>query len=434
MGNVTAKAALAPFAHDWVGGDIDGLAQLAGTLYGYGPQITDVAAVLSTQVRQVVGAAGWDGKAASAFTAAWERDSRTAQAVGQAADQVADVVGGLAVVLSQLEARLEQAAAEASAHGVPIGPDGGPPQVCYPGTGGPGQAAAQQWLTEYQRFYQWCMQAAQAARKQAAETLAAMARQIVSSASNRPADIIGSVGTDMDLLYDLLAGDSGPREEDLINAIMKAGYGSGSHTSLGREDDPAAEPGDADPDFGSIGVIDDLAGALSTILNTYEDVHYYHKPLLESLGVESLASEAGAMVPQLPKIISFLAAVDGEPEGEAGGEATGVEVGAEAAEAGVDASDPLALAGVVVDDQIHNAFIEPWGADVREHGVVMGYVDGNANVLKNTVKDLEGNVTEAVEVSLLPEAIEHPKAIGDEVDRIKHAWDDPERALPGGIP
>jgi hypothetical protein len=71
----------------------------------------------------VVGAAGWTGTAASAFTVAWERDSKTAQAVGLAADQVAGIVGWLAVRLSQIEAGLEQAADDASAHGVAIGPD-----------------------------------------------------------------------------------------------------------------------------------------------------------------------------------------------------------------------------------------------------------------------------------------------------------------------
>src|ERR1700733_8156251 len=94
MGTTVTSVALAPFAHDWIGGDIDGLAELAGTLYGYAPQVTSVATALNTQVRRVVDAAGWQGHAASAFTAAWQRDSVTAQAVGLAARQVAGVGGG----------------------------------------------------------------------------------------------------------------------------------------------------------------------------------------------------------------------------------------------------------------------------------------------------------------------------------------------------
>jgi hypothetical protein len=41
-----------------VGGDIDGLAQLADTLYAYCPQVSDVAATLSGHVERVVGAMG----------------------------------------------------------------------------------------------------------------------------------------------------------------------------------------------------------------------------------------------------------------------------------------------------------------------------------------------------------------------------------------
>jgi uncharacterized protein YukE len=413
MGIVMGQPALAPFAHDWVGGDIEGLAQLASTLNGYGPQVTDVAAALNAQVQQVVGAAGWEGTAASAFTAAWERDSLTADALGVAAGQMAGIIGWMAVALSQIEARLEQGADQASAHGVLIGPDGAPAEVCYAGTGG--QAAAQQWVSDYQGFYAACRRGAQAVRSNAAETLGVIVRQIVSTESNRPADVGGSLATVYGLLYDLLAGDSGPQEEELINSILKAWYGSGSHTALGREDDPAPDAGDADPDFGSVGLIDDLAGLMGTILNSYEDVHYYHEPLLESLGVESLATEAGTAVPVLPKLISVLAAGQA-----ADGEAAGAEEGVEGAEAGFDASDPLTLAGVVLNDDIHNAYIEhtQWGPDVQEHGVVLGalYAYEDAAEL-STFKDLEGNVTQSVklnsEVSPGDVAIADPKAIGE---------------------
>jgi hypothetical protein len=424
MGIAIGKTALAPFARDWVGGDIDGLAQLADTLNGYGPQVTGVAAALSAQVQQVVGAAGWQGNAASAFTAAWERDSLTAQAVRQTADQVAGVVGWLAAALSQFEAWLEQAAAEASTHGVSIGPDGEPRQVRYPGTLGPGQAAAQQWLSDYQRSYQWCMQAARAARKQAAGALAGMARQIVDSAGNRLPDIAGDGITTSDLLADLLLGESAPQMGDVIEAIQKAWYGSGSHTPLGT-DDPAAEPDDGD--LGSFGVIDVLAGTLGTIINTYDDVHYYHKPLLESLYVESFGSEAALVLPALPKLMSALKtaeAIDGAVQGEetTGGETTGGEVATEG-EAVADGLDPLALAGLALNDDIHNAFIEPWSADVHEHGVVMGLIDGYENATEvNTFKELEGNVTGAVELnsklSVADVAIEDPKAIGKAIKQI----------------
>src|ERR1700689_1016700 len=68
-------APLAPFAYDWVGGDIHGLAALAGTLYGYVPRIEDVISALDRKVSQIVGDAGWQGTAASAFTRNWEQIS-----------------------------------------------------------------------------------------------------------------------------------------------------------------------------------------------------------------------------------------------------------------------------------------------------------------------------------------------------------------------
>jgi uncharacterized protein YukE len=432
MGIVTGKVTLAPFAHDWVGGDIDGLAQLASTLYGYRPEITDVAAALDAQVQQVAGAAGWQGKAASAFTAAWQRDSRAAQVVGRIADQVAATVGWLAMALSQIEAALEQAADEASAHGVPIGADGAPPQACYAGTGGPAQAAAQQWLSDYQVFYAACLRAAQAARQQAATALGAMTRQIVDSASSKLADTLGSVNTVGDLIYDLLSGSNG---QELSKAIQKAWYGSGAHTPISK-DDP--EPDDGDGDGGVVGLIDELSATIGALLNTYTDVHQYHKPLLESLLVESLGAEAGLRLPQLPKLISLLASGE-TAEGEAGGE--GGEAGEAVAggEAAIDGIDPLALAGVVLNDDIHNAFIEPWGTDVHDHGVVVGVFDGYENVTEfKMFADLKDQATTAADlnskVSLADLAIDHPKAIGDEIDRIERAWDDPERALPGGLP
>ena len=40
-------ASLAPFAEDWVGGDIGGLQALAAELYGFVPEITGITAARS---------------------------------------------------------------------------------------------------------------------------------------------------------------------------------------------------------------------------------------------------------------------------------------------------------------------------------------------------------------------------------------------------
>lgn len=170
---------LAPFAHDWVGGNINGLAALAGTLYGYVPKMDAVADALDGQVRQLVNATGWQGQAASSFTAAWSKDSQSARALGLATDQVGGIVDWLAVNLSTLEAELEAAANAAAAHGVTIGPDGMPPEVCFGPPANAKEEEMQEWATWYQRFYGDIMDQAQQARSTAAGALAATGRQIV---------------------------------------------------------------------------------------------------------------------------------------------------------------------------------------------------------------------------------------------------------------
>jgi uncharacterized protein YukE len=208
---------LAPFAHDWVGGDIDGLSALAGTLYGYVPKMDSVADALDAQVRQLVGTAGWKGEAAAAFTTAWSRDSMTARALGLATDQVGGIVDWLAVSLSMLESELEITAAEAAAHGVAIGPNGMPPEVCFGPPTNAKEAEMQEWATFYQKYYQEVMDQAQQTRSTAASALATTGRQIVGAHSSTNGSVrhvadgggggmsVGDDVTAMDLLGDLMA-------------------------------------------------------------------------------------------------------------------------------------------------------------------------------------------------------------------------------------
>src|SRR3984885_1488506 len=125
---------LAPFSYDWVGGDISGLAALAGTLYGYAPKMDAVADALDGQVGQLVNGAGWQGAAASSFKASWSKDSQTSRALGLATDQVGQIVDWLAVSLSMLESELEMAASAAKQHGVTIGANGAPSVFIGPTT------------------------------------------------------------------------------------------------------------------------------------------------------------------------------------------------------------------------------------------------------------------------------------------------------------
>jgi uncharacterized protein YukE len=423
MGTTVASVALAPFAHDWIGGDIDGLAELAGALYGYAPQVTSVATALNSQVRRVVDAAGWQGHAASAFTAAWQRDSVAAQAVGLAADQVAGIVGWLAVTLSQIEAGLETAAAQAAVHGVPVGGQGQPPQVCYATPGGAGQAAAQQWLAAYQSYYEQSMQAARGARGLAAGTLAAAVKQITGTASTEPAHLAGDGATVADLLGDLLATPSAARRQDArelaeiekevaniktegrsaedvlsdidssmrkldaidsaeieakagetalgkladvrvgeaVDRAMSALRGGGAHVKVAEPDADGGLLGRITDVGRDIPVLDVLAASLGTVLGTYQDTHAAQP---QSLGV-ALPEEAGANFGGLA-VAAGVAEIAGGPAGIA--------------------------VGTLLPDDIDNTLHEPWSADIHENGWAKGLVVANGNIAENNAKDVVGTL------------------------------------------
>jgi uncharacterized protein YukE len=206
---------LAPFSYNWVGGNIRGLAALAGTLYGYAPKMDAVADALDGQVGQLVNGAGWQGAAASSFKASWSKDSQTSRALGLATDQVGQIVDWLAVSLSMLESELEMAASAAEQHGVTIGANGAPEVFVGPTTSTT-EKEAQEWGNWYQQYYTDVMQQAQQARSTAAGALAQTGEQIVapqtSGTKSAPADAGGPQGmnpgddiTVGDLLGDLVA-------------------------------------------------------------------------------------------------------------------------------------------------------------------------------------------------------------------------------------
>jgi uncharacterized protein YukE len=195
-----ALAPLAPFAHEWVGGDIHGLAAFAGTLYGYVPKIEDVITALNKKVSLIVGDAGWQGAAAAAFTGNWEKVSAETNAIGLVIVQTGSIVDQLAADLSKIENSLESAADLAAAHGVQIGGSGQPPMVCY------GNKSQEDWRLGYDSFYQQCMAAAENARVQAAGALHNVFAAITSGkpSSGDVGTKVGESSTVADYLADLL--------------------------------------------------------------------------------------------------------------------------------------------------------------------------------------------------------------------------------------
>lgn len=81
---MTGAKSLSPFSYDWVGGDIWGLQRLEDECGRVAARLTDIDRALSRQVASVVGAGGWTGRAADAFTSAWDSDSKAGAQLAEA--------------------------------------------------------------------------------------------------------------------------------------------------------------------------------------------------------------------------------------------------------------------------------------------------------------------------------------------------------------
>jgi uncharacterized protein YukE len=423
----TFRTPLAAFAHNWIGGNIDGLAQLADTLYGYASPITNVASTLDSQVRQVVDAAGWRGSAAGAFTASWGRDSATARAVGLLSDQIGGIVGQLAVKLSQTEAALEQAADEAIAHGVPVGANGVPPQVCYAGTAG--HATAQQWLSAYQQFYTACLQAAHNAREIAAGALAATVRQITYDPKGLGGRLQGDAVTAADMLGDLLAqpsanardkrADLAEIDDEMAKLSKSIGQPGSDRPYLNDLDETLNKLDDADAALTKAKAGENMLTKLADF--RVGDAVQQAMKTLQAGGAHAKAGDGGVPegVPEVPEgdgealgslakladgledipVIDVGAAAAGtlvsayydHKQGQSIAEALSLEgvsnFGGLGAAAAIGGPEGL-MAGVFLPDAIHNTLTIP-SAEIQQHGDVVGLVLGQGDLdIKNATDAL----------------------------------------------
>jgi hypothetical protein len=445
MSGPTGPSALAPFADDWVGGDIHGLSAFAGTMYRYVPGVNDVTTALDKQVVGIVGAARWTGSAASAFESAWEKDAHAAQALGVAIKEAGEIVDNLAVELSKVENALEQAAYTAEKHGVQIGADGSASQAPMIGpTGGTAAAQVGQWVQGYQDFWRDCMQTAEQARQQAAGALMKLYAQIAPPESgitvsdgNTLADYLGDLWAIPTANRAYIEGSVIPRlkaqaknvvaeikevkatgdpvpedlwdqshfvQTELRSARTDLASAEGSENALSKllgktpKDIPAVSrltDGVGDGvlgklvDFGEdVPVLDILAAAVGTGVSTYSDVRD-GQPWYEALPEESLANVSGIAAGTVVAgaVTSGIAGSTAIGGGLAalsitGAAATGVAVGAGIVVGGVVAVG----VGTFVDNLAH----EDWGADIHKDGVVGGVADGISDSAVKTGKDIAG--------------------------------------------
>jgi hypothetical protein len=419
---------LPSFSSNWVGGDIHGLWSFSATLYGYVPQLADVVTALNKNVSGVVGTAGWKGAAAAAFTTSWDRDATTARALGVLIDQEGDVTGDLAYSLAAIEHALESAAEQVQQAGVPVGPDGQPPEACY------SDPTKQQWAQAYQQFYEQCMQSAQEARQRATASLDAMYTQ-VSPDKGQVYDKLGDADSLADYIRGLFAVPTssselikamlpGLQEKATAARILARENARGPDGRFGRwaDDDRAdvsaweSELNDVKAQaataaarenwltkalsYSAADTAGDSAEEWSRTAKFFGDIPYASEGLAavgalltilgdrakhESWGLsisDGVTSNASALV--AGEAAGDLGALGGTAAlGLIGVGATGAAIGGVLVGGAVGAA-----VAVGVGDLIHNAFQENWGGDIHKYGVLGGIGHGTVDTLDHTRHDL----------------------------------------------
>jgi hypothetical protein len=435
-----ASVSLAPFAFDWVGGDIHGLQMLAIQLHGYVPATTDVTTALDRRAGQLTSddPGGWQGSAASAFAASWSRDALAGGALAAVIGQVSEITGGLAVALSEIENALETQADTAARHGVQIMPDGQPgPQPEGP-PASTAEAAQQQWAASYQQVWQRARAEAGQVRQQAAAQLAGIYQQIAPPHKRSPGGISASEDiTVSELLADLWAVPTASRREvnELIERLegragalereLAAERGAGRPFSAGVKDELAKTNAELDAAGQELRNAGRTENALSKLLDSrIRNVRDYlagqagpgehvagrtPEALADAAdqdpGLLGQLIDAGERIPMVDVVAgaagtalgTYTDVKAGKPLDEAlPKEAAANVVGlvAGAVVGGAIGGIPGALVGSVVGygvgDLTHNLLWEPWGQDMHTYGAVGGVLYGAGHSEFATVDDTRG--------------------------------------------
>jgi uncharacterized protein YukE len=389
---------LAPHAYNWVGGDPAGLQALQGECTRVGSSITTADRALTGQVSQVVGAAGWDGSAASAFSSAWDQDSSAGAQLATAWDQIGSIAGNLAANLASLENALEGAAAQVEAAGGTIDIADG--SALPNGTGNGVACPSPQLISQYMSYRTKILAQASVARANAALALDQLTGGLLPSQPD-----VGDVVNGLDGVRGLWAVPTTYRrevEEELAEAAEKyvavrkaamleliakrklagnnarldpetrenlAGTAEERSTLEGKLSDSPPESllsQAADGDAAGLGLTGAAAGAVRalpfvgatvgagvTVWQDRESGESWGKSLTDGVVSNGLALGAGFGAAALIGTGSALAV------------AGGVIVGGAAA--------------VGVGDFVHNLFQENWSAQIQAHGVVGGVLDGIGN-------------------------------------------------------
>ena len=416
---------------NWIGGDFTGLQSMGHTLAGAVTALEGVVKPLDSGADSLVHDAGWQGDAATAFRAAWTKDSLTAGGFSELVGAVGSVLTTLGDNLSALNEALHSAADTARAKTVPLGANG------IPATDVPGappitlSPAVAQDLADYSTVYRSILHEAQQARVEAATALQGLYDELDPEKPLAAADKF-TLGI---LLRDIFAtrddyksaqAEKANKEVDAAKAKRAAARsalaseraalaadGKNLPADLTSYTDYRASVSDVVKSERALAAIEDSRNAFSKVVN--------FKPgdingLSEAISKCKLAPDFLKDIPVVDVGAALVGAgfeatqdhaegwswthaalVDG---GAAlGGVAAGVAVvallpeeavGAAAVGVGAAAVTTCLVIGVGVDKLVH----EHWSEDIHDHGVLGGLGVGTANVAKNTYngvkEDLKG--------------------------------------------
>ncbi len=442
MGSPAASArppvSLAPFAFDWIGGDIHGLQALAARLSTYVPAMTDVITALERRAIQLTSGTrdGWHGSAAAAFTASWQKDALAGTALAMVTGQASDIIGALAVALAGIENTLETEADAAARHGVQIMPGGQPGPEPFGPPASATQAAQQQWAASYAQVWQQAQAEASQARQQAAAQLMRLYQQIAPPEKGPGTTAPGDYATLSDLLADVWAVPTASRREvhELIEQLegrqvllerkIAAADAAGKLLPEGAQDEVSgvqAKLAAARQELPAAGrgenaltrLLDTRAGNVTDYLagRAGPGEHVAGRTpeaLADDAGDSGLLGRLAGAGESIP-VVDVLAATAGtvfgvkedaaahRPVGESlAREATANVIGltAGAVVGGAIGGIPGVIVGGVVGygvgDLSHNLLWEPWGKDMHSYGAARGVLYGIGHSEAATGDDSRG--------------------------------------------
>jgi len=394
---------LAPHAYDWVGGDMAGLQALQGECGKVASAITAADRALTGQVSQVVGAGGWQGSAAGAFSTAWDQDASAGAQLAGAWNQIGSIAANLATNLASLENALEGAAAQVEAAGGAINTADG--SVLPNGAGNVAACPSPQLISQYTTYRTEILAQASVARAQAALALDQLTGGLLPSQPD-----VGDVVNGLDGVRGLWAVPTTYRREvadELADAAEKyVAARKAAMLELIAKRKLAGNNARLDPDTKES--LSETAEERSTLEGKLADAP--PESILSQaadgdaagLGLTGMTAGAVRAVPFIGATVGAGITVwqdreSGESWGQSltdgvvsNGAAFGAGLGVAAL---VGTGSAIAVAGGVilggaaavgVGDFVHNLFQENWSAQIQAHGVVGGVLDGVGNAASET--------------------------------------------------